>query len=70
MVSGVSVQVSGRHRGQPATSSHRSELRVEDIRVEHRKQVTADKVLTVFCHLISAFCFLTPDTRNLKPAYF
>jgi hypothetical protein len=45
MVSGVSVQVSGRNR----------------------KQMTEDKEQSVFCHPNSVFCYLTPDTWNLKP---
>jgi hypothetical protein len=33
----------------------------------YRKQMTEDKKQYVFCHLTSVICYLTPDTRNLKP---
>ena len=38
-------------------------------RTEHRKQMTDDKgqTVSVFYHLTSVICYLTPDTRNLKP---
>jgi len=50
MVSGVSVQVSGRYGGQST---------------ENRGQKTKGRLF-----LFSVICYLTPDTRNLKPLLY
>jgi len=54
-------------RAQPATS--RSTLSSQPKDSAERKQMTEEigPCVSVFCHLTSVICYLTPDTRNLKP---